>query len=109
MRLQPLAAPRCLLMFAAALMFSAAPLAAQNATVQGVVTDAESGQALEGASISLEREGQAVRGTFADRNGFYLLGGVTPGTYTIRISFLAHAPHVESLTLQAGEDRRESV
>ena len=51
-----------------------APLAAQQAAVQGIVTSADTGEPLEGASVVLEVAGEQVRFTLAGRNGFYQIG-----------------------------------
>ncbi len=85
------------------------PSAAQTTTIQGIVTDALSGQPLEGASVAVEGADGATRGDFTDRNGFYLIDRLQPGTHTVRITYIAHADHAQTVTLAPGEDVRLSV
>lgn len=54
------------------------PVAALVATLYGVVTDAETGYALQGVKISID--GLV---THTDSNGQYLFEGLTPGNYTV--------------------------
>lgn len=84
-------------------------LVAQTVTIQGIVTDAQSGQPLEGASVVVERELGSSRGDFTDRNGFYLIDRLQPGTHTVRVTYIAHTDYTQTVTLAAGEDLRLSV
>jgi hypothetical protein len=86
-----------------------APLAAQQAAVQGIITNADTGEPLEGASVVLEVAGEQVRSTLADRNGFYQIGNIAPGPYTLRARYLGYAELVESLLLEAGEGLTRSI
>ncbi len=84
------------------LLIGVSTASAQQAVLQGIVTDAETSAPLEGASVVLERGGQVVAGAITDRNGFYLLRGVTPDTYTARFTLIGHEPGEYVLNLGAG-------
>lgn len=79
------------------------PAAAQQASVQGVVTSEDTGGPLEGVAVSMELPGAAVRGTLTDRNGFYQIGGLGPGSYTLRGRRIGEAPYEQSVTLVPGD------
>ena len=80
------------------------PLAAsaQQASVQGIVSSSAGGP-LEGVAVTLEVDGQRAHGTFTDRNGFYQIGGIAPGTYQLRGQLIGYASHEQAVTLAAGE------
>lgn len=83
--------------------------AAQQAAVQGIVSDADSGSPLDGTSVVLEGGTPGPRATVTDGNGFYQLGGITPGTYTLRVRHLGYVEFRETLNLPAGEGITRSV
>ncbi len=59
----------------------AAPLAAQTGKIAGTITDAESGQPIEGVQVHVQGTGYgAVTGT----NGRYFIISVPPGTFTVQ-------------------------
>ena len=61
-----------------AVLFAAAPasLQARQTTVRGFVTDAESEQALQGATVVLTQEGGAFFGTATDGDGYFILNRI---------------------------------
>lgn len=83
------------------LLFSSAFTEAhgQTATIQGIITEHPSGSALTGANIVLKRASDQtiVRGTSADRNGFYGLNDLPPGTYTYQVSFIGYITHTQTI------------
>ncbi|MEX2601841.1 MAG: TonB-dependent receptor, partial [Balneolaceae bacterium] len=85
-------------------------LQAQSATVQGIVSDAISGDLLSGAHVILEPVGQDdFHGQVVDQNGFYQIAGLQPGAYTFRISFIGYIAHSDTLELVAGETQTHSI
>lgn len=56
-------------------------------SIGGRVRDAATGEPLPGASLILEETGTSAA---ADQSGRYLLSGVSPGTYTLRASFVGY-------------------
>ncbi|TVP53643.1 MAG: SusC/RagA family TonB-linked outer membrane protein [Gemmatimonadales bacterium] len=70
------------------LLLVAAPVQAQNATITGQVTSAQSGEPLSGVQVYLEGTGyNAVTGD----NGRYSIPNVSPGTYTVVAAIIGFA------------------
>ncbi|MDX1617623.1 MAG: TonB-dependent receptor [Balneolaceae bacterium] len=86
-------------------------LHAQDASLQGIVTHREGGQPLAGANIVLRSLANAenVLGTATDNEGFYSIGSIAPGTWTLRISFIGFEAYADTLVFRAGTDRTVSV
>jgi hypothetical protein len=76
---------------------------AQQAAVQGIVTDATTAQALAGATVLVERAGQAARSVLTDKDGLYQISGVAPGAYKLHISYFGYAAHEEAIELAGGQ------
>jgi hypothetical protein len=79
---------------------------AQQASLQGIVLSSSTGSPLEGVSVMLEREGKQIYGALTDRNGFYQIGGIQPGSYMLRSRLIGYARHEESVTLASDERGR---
>lgn len=83
---------------------------AQTATIQGIITDASSGQPLEGATIALRQiAGEGIHGVAADRNGFYFVSGITPGRYALQVSYVGYVAYEDTLALEAAQHLTRSV
>lgn len=82
-------------------------VAAQPASVSGLVTDASTGEALPGANVVVtSMEDEAVtKGAAAGVNGRYEIAGLTPGRYTVRVRFVGYSEAQREVALSAGEDR----
>jgi len=78
----------------------------QRASVRGVVTDAESGEALTGVNVVVESEDGRRLGRATDRDGRFAFAGLLPGRYALAASFLGYASHADTLALDF-EDRVE--
>jgi hypothetical protein len=76
--------------------------AAQQASIQGIVTSAVTGGPLEGVSVVLRAAGEHAYGTFTDRNGFYQIGGIGAGSYSLQGNHIGHAPHEREVTFAPG-------
>ncbi len=74
-------------------------LQAQNALLQGRVTDKESKEPLPGANVSL-----GLNGTVTDADGLYSIA-ITPGNYKLNVSFVGYRSVSQQITLSAGETR----
>lgn len=61
---------------------------AQTGKITGRVTDADTGEPLPGVNIILEGTQQ---GAASDADGYYTIVNVSPGTYTVRASFIGYA------------------
>jgi len=89
----------------AALVLLPGLAAAQSmATLQGRVTDAESGDPLPGANVVLYRPGEtaAFRGAATDLEGRYRLENLPAGTYEVVARFVGYADARRTVTLTAG-------
>jgi len=100
-------AGRLLLLAAVAFIFPR-PAWGQEAAIQGIVADSATGQPLEDVAVSLSANGQQVHGTFTDRNGFYQIPGIRPGTYTLRGQQLGYREYQQEITVGPGEPQTVS-
>ncbi|HWC74214.1 MAG TPA: SusC/RagA family TonB-linked outer membrane protein, partial [Gemmatimonadales bacterium] len=82
----------------ALLSVMATPLAAQNGTIKGTVTDSTTKQALPGVTVridAIQREAQS------GSDGTYTLD-VPAGTYVVRVTRIGYGPQQQSVTVAAG-------
>ncbi len=79
----------------------------QDASIQGLITDNETGLPLYGANIVLESptDPDTRRGTSADSEGFYSMSSIEPGTWIIQISFIGYVAEEDTISLSPGENR----
>ncbi|MGH7481417.1 MAG: SusC/RagA family TonB-linked outer membrane protein [Longimicrobiales bacterium] len=82
-------------------LFASAPqaISAQQA-VRGTVTDAQSGQPIPGAQVSVR--GTNI-GTIAGDDGRYLLPSVPAGRAEIRAEFIGYSPQSQTVTITSGD------
>ncbi len=78
----------------------AAPIFAQTGTITGKVIDSETGQPLTGASVLVVGTGT---GGATDVEGDFEILNLTPGAYTLRISFVGYAAQESVIELAEGE------
>lgn len=81
----------------------ASPVAAQS--LHGIVSSAATTAPVEGALVTLVADGAAVHSALTDRNGFYQIGGVRAGAYSLEIAHLAYSTYTEPITFTAGETK----
>jgi hypothetical protein len=79
----------------------AAPVLAQDGTVQGRIRD-EEGAPVFGAFVTLFRGDGTALGTASDRLGQFRLSNVPPGEYTLRVAALGYTEHGASVSLAPG-------
>lgn len=79
---------------------SAPPVIQQSTTISGRVTDANSGQPITGASLSL---GDTGLGASSGVDGRYSISNAPAGTYRMRVSMLGYAAQDQSVTVVAGQ------
>ena len=77
----------------------ASGLAAQTGAVTGVVTDATTGQPLDGARVSLA--GTRI-GALTASDGRYLLGGVPAGAQTFKVVIIGYGTREREVTVTPG-------
>ncbi|HWV58135.1 MAG TPA: TonB-dependent receptor [Longimicrobiales bacterium] len=78
-------------------------MAVQQASLQGIVSSGRTGAPLEGTIIVLLSGDEELRSTVSDRNGFYQIGGIAPGDYTLRAQYFSVQPFEQTVTLSPGE------
>lgn len=79
------------LVFFVAAFFTVAPSFAQGGKIAGTVTDAATGETLIGVNVLIAGTSQ---GAVTNENGFYSILNVSPGTYTLRASYIGFATQV---------------
>lgn len=99
----------CGLALGAALAVAARGGSAQQASLQGVVTSSATASTLEGVAVTLTAGGQRVKVVFTDRDGFYQMGGIRPGSYVLSGEQLGYRPHEQTVTLAAGGRARVNL
>ncbi|MFH5831005.1 carboxypeptidase-like regulatory domain-containing protein [Halalkalibaculum sp. DA384] len=83
---------------------------AQDAAMQGIISDNSTGQPLYGANVVLKPvAGEKFMGAAADGDGFYRISSIEPGTYSLRISYIGYRPYTDTLDLDEGENRTVNV
>ena len=82
---------------------------AQQASLQGIVLSSSTGGPMDGVAVILELAGQQVRVAFTDRNGFYQMGAIRPGTYSLRGQQLGYKPYQQTVTVVAGSRGRVNL
>ena len=91
---------RKLLLIAMLLALAPALIFAQDGKLRGRVTDKETGEPLIGVNIVLEG---TTLGAATDANGDYVVLGVPPGVYTVRVSYIGYQTLVVSnIRISAG-------
>jgi hypothetical protein len=91
----------------AAVLALPAPLLAQTEAIspqaegiiKGTVIDGESGEPLPYTNIFVA--GTNI-GTMAFTDGYFIIRGLPPGSYTVRASYISYSVESESVTIGAG-------
>jgi len=93
-------------LFAFAFAFAPAIYAQNTASVNGYITDSESGETLISANIALL---ELNRGTSANTSGYYSITNLPPGTYTLVASYIGYRQYEREIDLTAGETLRVDI
>lgn len=91
-----------LMIAALLLLVGATAAAAQSVTISGTVTEANSGEAITGATVALFRESDSTkpaRGGISNRFGFYSIPKVAPGRYRLVARSIGSQQRTESLLI----------
>ena len=83
-----------------AIMFPGIIFAQSNGQVSGAVYESSTGSVLPGANIVIEGTN---KGDAADRNGFFQVSNLSPGTYTITAAFLGYEDGTQEIQVEAGK------
>lgn len=87
-------------LFLALLLVPCLALAQEQGTIQGTVTDAQTGETIPGVNVALEG---VQMGDATSANGEYAIAGVEPGTHTLQATFVGYQTQTQQVTVQAGE------
>ncbi len=88
------------------MLFMPTMLIAQNASVNGYITDKSSGETLISANVALLENN---RGTSTNTLGYFSLTNLEPGTYTIAGSYIGFKLFRKTITLSANETLRLDI
>jgi len=91
---------------ALALAIVPASYAQNSASVNGYITDSESGETLISANIAIL---ELNRGTSANTSGYYSITNLPPGTYTLVSSYIGYRQFEQEIELTAGETLRIDI
>ncbi|HEX6982918.1 MAG TPA: TonB-dependent receptor [Balneolaceae bacterium] len=80
--------------------FVPAAALAQTGSIEGTVTDAETGETVPGANVFLVENN---RGAATDIDGNYSISNVEPGTYTLRVTFVGYQTYTDQVVIEANE------
>ena len=80
------------------LVFAASFALAQIGTVKGTITDAQTGEALVGANVFLEK---TSFGAATDVNGVYTIQNVLQGNYTLVVSYIGYEPFRRAISVKS--------
>ncbi len=65
-------------------------LAFAQTSLEGKVSDADSGEPIIGGNVAIYRNGVLITGTDTDIDGNYTLSSIDPGTYDLEISYVGY-------------------
>ncbi|MEI6751563.1 MAG: carboxypeptidase-like regulatory domain-containing protein [Paludibacter sp.] len=68
-------------------------------SIQGVVTDSETGESIIGCNISIQ--GTSF-GTITDKKGEYTLKNIPNGTYNVIFSFISYEKKIQKIVISKG-------
>lgn len=76
---------------------------AQNASLQGTVTDGSDNLPLSGANVVLRLEGSTnmAGGSATGVDGRYMITGLNAGTYIVSVTFIGYQEYTNTITLSA--------
>ena len=83
----------------------------QEGALRGFTSNAETGRPLAGVNVRLElldEPDEPPRGTSSNGEGYYQIGGLAPGRYALRASFVGYRAYRDTLRLRGGSSRATS-
>lgn len=81
-------------------------LAQETASVNGYITDNETGETLLMANVALV---EINRGTSSNTSGYYTITNIPPGNYTLSASYIGYRRFDQEIKLEAGESLRLDI
>ncbi|MDX1636829.1 MAG: TonB-dependent receptor [Balneolaceae bacterium] len=89
------------------LLFSCVQLSArQPASINGYITDSETGETLIAANVALEG---TRKGTSTNTSGYYTITDIAPGEYRLVVSYIGYRSYSEKITLEPGASLRRDI
>jgi hypothetical protein len=84
------------------------PITAQNgeSSISGFIYDSSNGEALLGANVYLP---EIVRGAATNTSGYYVIPGLSKGSYLIKVSFVGYRTFSQKVDLTDGQDLRLDI
>jgi len=80
---------------------------AQTGSIEGVVTDKNSREALPGVTIIIDG---TTTGTSADIEGHFKIAGIKPGKYRLKATYISYNPFIaEDVKVEAGKSAKVSI
>lgn len=81
-------------------LFARPDLYAQEYSLRGIISEVNSGQPLESATVIVQSIPEGfLKGKPADVNGFYQINGIPEGTYLFKVSFIGYRTYTDTLTI----------
>ena len=78
----------------------------QSASVNGYISDAETGETLISANIALK---DSRKGTSSNTSGYFSLTDIDPGTYTIVATYVGYQRYEQEISLEPGQSLRLDI
>ncbi|WP_069133047.1 TonB-dependent receptor [Rhodohalobacter halophilus] len=97
---------RFLLLFIILLFTQTALFAQSNGSINGYITDSQTGETLIAANIALL---ETNRGTSSNTSGYYSITNIEPGTYTLIATFIGYQRFEREISLSEGENLRLNI
>ena len=76
---------------------------AQSASIRGFVTADPGGESLQGVNLTIDNMTGGLEGAVSNGDGFFLIGRISPGRYTLRASFIGFVTYVDTLDIEADD------
>ena len=80
--------------------------AQSGASVNGYITDQQTGETLISANIAIL---ELNRGTSTNTSGYFSITNINPGTYTIVASYIGYRQYEQEIELSEGETKRLNI
>lgn len=80
--------------------------AQETASINGFITDSETGETLLMANIAIT---EINRGTSSNTSGYYTITNIPPGNYTLSSSYIGYQRFDQEIELEAGESLRLDI
>ncbi|MCB0687345.1 MAG: carboxypeptidase regulatory-like domain-containing protein, partial [Saprospiraceae bacterium] len=85
-------------------------IALSQTSLQGKVTDSETGEVLIFSSVALYKNGVLITGTETDDDGNYAISNIDPGTYDLEVSYTGYqTQRITGVLVSAGRVNKADV